>query len=641
MVVSYYILQNLVLSLGLGSVANLAPKWMRLPRVARVLVAVATAPLVIGLVVMILARLGVTSPEIYSHAPVLIGIVLWLSAGPNRIYKKCKLWLFASCRERRWDRLALLALWGILLGQVAIVIASNVKTATVLNHDFNVYMASAKNFTIQPSWEKIPHYAGEDTGVIAVHPHSFIFEAFLAHAQMLQGPERETVSSDVIPKLGQQLTLLYMIAALVALAYSMGARWSLIAVVAILLSTPWIPYITSALGRDAFRVVPILAITGLLATLGNNFCANLWRRGSVIGFYMALTIMAHTLGAIILLLAGTALLAFVVIRRRPTIKRILCCGTPCLLFVVASIWRYLTNYFETGELLGYGLQYSVYRGTWIESLLATDWKSKGLSPLQALGSALSSHGYWLNIFTILSIALVLLSATRWRGRLTYFAVAVALYPPLLTIFLGVFNYVGINLRDAFLANFRYPLSFFFMAPALLSVGFECLGRLLSGWGRRVVVVLFSAAITVQAIQHLRADGWRTSPLEDRDVETLHFLKDALRCLKPQDQWMVDNDVWNVYFMEKQPIFTFTMPARAILVASGQADVGQVIAEKNIKIMHFIYSNPTVWGKSDLYRWFETHWRRKKFSGGPESKGERGEVWLAPEIADCVGTERLI
>lgn len=629
---SYYLLQHILLALGLALCALAMPRFFHLAALTRALLGASLTPQVIGLVVMLLALLGVRESSLYIYGPGALATLMLVIA--------------AVCLSRSfWRRLGsfritpagivLTIMGGGLAIQLGSILYDNALTLNVLSHDFNVYMNSAKAFAIAPGVGSMPSFYGTLGEVIVVHPHSFIYEAYLAHALMLGGSDLSFPPLDFLPRLGQQLTLVYMLLAIAGVSVSMSKRWTVVASVAMTLCVPWVYYISESLSRDAFRMAPLFGLIVIMGSLGLNFSSALIKRGLLAGAYAALAVMSHTMGLMLSFIIGASVLAYVLMRRRPTLAAVGAYLIPLVLVGSLSVLRYVQNYFETGEFMGFGLQYSIYKGTWLEPLIAKSWVDSGGDWLNLLKVLLHQYDIRLQL-AALGIAVLAVLFSRERGRSVYLILLVAMWAPLLLAVSGILSYKGINLRNALAINFRYPLSFFLLSAPLLVAGVARLGTSLTGrlhlqvlW-RQLAVVTVTGLAVFYASESLSLVPWRTIPSTPRTISNIKALHQATECLGSGQHWFVDNDVLNVYFIDHPPLFAFTAPARPLLMASAPAEVEAVLHSTKLKYAVF-FENSAHWKQGSFYHYLEAHWERFPMKGDYKEH----EVWAAPDVAKCI------
>lgn len=628
----YYLIQHVLLALALALCALAMPRFFHLAALPRALLGASLTPQVIGLLVMLLAQSGVSAPVLYMYVPGALSALLLVIAAArlNGYGQRC------LSRARITPVGIVLTLMGAALAmQFGLILRDNAQTLNVLPHDFNVYMSAAKVFASAPGAGSIPDFYGQLGELIVVHPHSFIFEAYLAQALMLGGPDLSFPPLDFLPRLAQQLTVVYLLLAIAGVTVSMGKRWAVVASLALALYVPWVHYIPEALSRDGFRMAPLFGFIVVLGSLGLNFSSALMKRGLLAGAYAALVVMSHTLGLILSVIIGASVLAYVVVRHRPALAAVGAYLIPLVLVASLSVLRYAHNYYETGELMGYGLQYSIYKGSWLEPLMGKSWVVTEQHWLTILALLLHRYDMYLQLAT-LCIAVLAILLARERGRVAYLILLIAVWVPLLLAVSGVLDYAGINLRNALVINSRYPLSFFLLSAPLLVVGIDHLGTSLarrlkmhSAW-RQLAVVAVTGLAVLLAFESMRMGPWHSVTSKLEDINHLRALHQATGCLKPDQHWFVDTDRWNVYFVEHPPVFAFTVPARPLLMVPDQAAMEAMFQSMNLKFVVFI-ENPTYWQLSPFYHYLKAHWALIPMTGG----FRKHELWVAPDVAECI------
>lgn len=629
---TYYLFQHLLLSLGLALCAVGMPKFFHLAALPRALLAASLTPQVIGLLVMVLAQSNVNAPALYMHAPIVFAAMLLVIAAARLSVhgQRC-----LSRTRITPAGIAVTLIGAVLAVQLGLILLDNAQTLNVLSHDFNVYMSAAKAFAASPGAESMPNFYGGLGDVIVVHPHSFIYESYLTHALMLGGADLFFPPLDFLPRFAQQLTMVYLLIAIAGVTVSMGERWAVVAALCLALYIPWVYYIPEAMSRDGFRMAPLFGFIVVLSSLGLNFSSALVKRGLLAGAYAALVIMSHTLGLMLSVIIGCCVLAYVVARRRPVWGSLGAYLIPLALVGGLSIVRYVHNYLDTGGFMGYGLQYTIYKGTWLEPLIGKSWTEQGQDWLTILNALLHRYNWYLQVMA-LGVSFLAVLFTRGRGRVTYLILLVGLWAPLMVAVSGALDYAGINLRNALMTNGRYALSFFLLSAPLLVVGIARIGarlarslQLRSEW-RQLAVVTVTCFAALLAHASMRTPSWRSVPSYVEDINQIKLLHQATGCLKPDQHWFVDSDRWNVYFMERPPVFAFTLPARPLLMAPDLPAMEAMFQSMDIKLAVFIESS-TGWHHSPLYSFLKVHWTLIPMSNGYRVR----ELWVAPDIAECI------
>ncbi|WZB67194.1 hypothetical protein WJ971_05255 [Achromobacter xylosoxidans] len=384
---AYYLLQHVLLTLGLALCGGIGARWFHVSMAPRMLLAAALTPQVIGVCVMALAMLGVSARGVYAHLPTVLGLgLIGLGCRGGTVYRRIR----RAASKVNISTAIIACVGALVMMQLIFIIAENSRILNPLAHDFNVYLTGAKKFAAMPSMEAMPSFFGKIGDILVVHPHSFIYEAYFSHALLLAGPDTAFLPSIFCHVWASSLRCC-------TCALHCSARpspWGLVggvAAVCLALYIPWVYYVVGALSRDGFRMVPVLGYLVLLGSLCLNARSAMLRRGLLAGAYAAMAIMSHTLGLMLIAFTGCFILGYAAIRNRPGWKAAARYALPLLILVALSTLRYLEYYRETGNFMGYGLQYSIYRGTWLEPLLAAAWTSKHIGGWDALGILL--HRY--------------------------------------------------------------------------------------------------------------------------------------------------------------------------------------------------------------------------------------------------------
>lgn len=628
---AYYFLQHMTLALGLAAAAICIPKWFYIPLLPRALLAASLVPQVIGVLMMATAVIGVSEEAFYMHSPILVGGVL-LGIFMPRIVRHYQLSSLRMNVSTQLIMISILALvFSVSLGRALL---NNAENLYIIAHDFNVYLSGAKAFLLELGSGSFPDSYGVAGDTIVVHPHSFVFEAYLSHAIMFEGEARSFPPLDLFPRLAQQLTMVYMLIAVAGASVVMGPRWAAVAAISMVVTIPFVYYISAELSRDAFRMVPLYGFIIVLSSLGLNFSSSLIRRGLLVGCFAAFMILSHTLGLIFGALSGISLLVYVVLLRRPKWTSILIFLIPVLILVTIPILRYLYNYIYTGEFMGYGLQYSIYRGTWLEPIFAEPLKNNGSTFYDYLFMLFDRYGQYFQLLTAF-VSFVAAFIIHARQRVTYIAVLIAFWVPLLVSISGILDYSGIDLRDAIVNNFRYGLTFFLLSPPLLAAGVAQLGK--EGLDRFEVYAIrryFPVAVTAIAVcfacLSIQNGRWFRGESGVGETKDLRHLNNAVSCLMSDHSWFVDGDRWNTYFMDHPPVFAFSQPARTLLKATNVRDIETAFESINLKLFALIDA-PIPWHNSKIYEYIKLNWVRIEV----EYKFRKRELWVAPDMVGCV------
>lgn len=382
-------------------------------------------------------------------------------------------------------------------------------------------------------------------------------------------------------------------------------------------------------------MVPLFGFMLILSSLVNNFSSKLIRRGAMAGLFAALAIMSHTLNMLFLALSGACILCFAIVSRRSEWRHFGFFIVPASLVSFLAVFRYVQNYFDTGSFMGYGLQYSIYKGTWVEAKLGQRWTEAVPSSLQLLETLFIRYDWVLQVATVATALLVAL-LPYGKGKKLYLGILIGIWASLLISVSNVFDYTGINLSNALIINARYPLPFFVLSAPLLAAGVV---RLLGYVGARLhlsrivgcwIVVCLTAFTAHVAYDALQAPVWRSNPKRIVDKEQIWFLGAAVKCLGNGQNWLVDDDVWNVYFNNRPPVFLFTLPARPLLVAQDEKAASSALTALNIQFAAFIYK-PGLWHGSPIYAYIKSSWVPIIMSSEKSTR----ELWASPEVAGCI------
>jgi hypothetical protein len=595
-----YVLQSLIVALALATWAVAAPVFVKQRALVRALLGAALTPFVVGTLVLLTAAAWPGSPPVVmASLPLALALVLLLAR------RDILRWLAGrlALRARRWAKsgdgvaVALALAATILLTRVAFVVLSAVGKP-LIDHDALIYLNAALHFATHRTLDAIPDFEGKPWDVIAGDPHGFLYQAFLAHALLAGDLHDPGFPRDLPARLAFQLTFVFLLVAIAGACALFRRRGAIAAGLLLTFAVGPLQHISQVSSRDAFRVIPLIALAVVLcAPLGRTM-----RRETgwliLCAILVAWSISAHTLN----LFAVPALVSVVVlvylktgVAPRTTLRWSLSIGC----FAALASWRYVRNYLETGDPLGYGMYYRIYEGTPLAQAFREnrDWNAASVSILEGFQRVFAQFGYPISILACLAATLCIAGVlsgryARWHACFAgYFVVTLVL--PLTGLLDGV-----VNLRGAMLNNVRYPLgSYTFVgvvcAPLLLRLVTRVDGR-----GRalllRLPVVAFVVGISAWALR-----GW-----VPRDVPPHYWA--AMFPVIDVDQargehWITSDNRVAYYHPHSRPIFLYTKPARVLLTATTEEEVWRILDEWRVRAVALDRRVPGWWSHTALFK----------------------------------------
>jgi hypothetical protein len=423
------------------------------------LLAVALTPHILGAWTLALATVFPRADRsAFLVAPLVVSCFVILRLGPRtvsvvreRLRRMPAGWMAAG---------AMIVLMLLLMGFKAMEAARMM----LVTHDASVYLSEAHAFARSPSLDAIPTYEAERGSLVRIHPHSFLFEAYLAQADM-SVPPSDAVDA-FTPKFAIQLTFLYAALAVWGLSVAACPGWASALAVPVLLSVPLVGSLVFLHSRDGFRIVPFVALCALLLTIiGRNRKPSLSLYVAV-AVLVGLAIASHTLNLTFLAALWIALIPFWLtgallssVLARLTLAAAIGAVLPCI--------DYLRSLYLYGSPLGLGMNYFFYGGTPLEAWFRSSmYWTADIGIVDALALYAEQHGAVATGLTV-SVAvaglfLVGKSGLRWRVLSLFFLAIFAL--PLL-IAAGT-----VSTRGALLSNPRYASLVYFVGAALIPLG---------------------------------------------------------------------------------------------------------------------------------------------------------------------------
>src|SRR5690606_782965 len=210
----------------------------------------------------------------------------------------------------------------------------------------------------------------------------------------------------------------------------------------------------------------------------------------VLGGVAALAIMSHTLGGILITAFGIPIGVYAYFRRKPGVSKVASLLCISFGFIFLAILRYVVNYLDTGNPMGYGLYYDIYKNTWAEQYLAPRWEENSRGLFEIIVFLFERYGLWIQASAIVVGLTAIIFCRRRRGAIIYDAIFISYTLPLIIIASGIFIHVGINLRTAMTVNVRYPLAHFIFCAPLLMVGIYRISTVLFRNEKKPKIIMF-------------------------------------------------------------------------------------------------------------------------------------------------------
>jgi hypothetical protein len=546
-------------------------------------------PFVLGGWMLLMAHITPGAPSlVFTLPPFLIAAGLLIIYGPRtlrRLRRSCHpvseinlTQLFTAC-------VCIAAL--IIVIMVAIVLIQNSKSPLLFN-DSLVYMQEALRFAEGRSPAAITDYRGAADGSIRGDIHSFIYPAYLSQALLFNGGQALGYPNDIAARIAFQLTILYMLLAVVALAAA--ARQSLATPLALILmlQVPEFEYLSRASSRDGFRIVPLVLLVTALTGLTPRRLRRKLRLETLLLplLFSACALAGHTLGAYIVVTLVLAWGIWNLAGRARWLNIILVAGALGIGLILGSL-QYIQVYRETGTLTGDIFKENVIEGTplWEESQQRDQASLEGTHSLwERLATLVNRDGGRLSIFGLVAaifsiLWLTFLPPPRWNDPLPFWSLATlaAALP-----FLGVFDFSGYPLSLSFIMNFRYGLHWYPLAAACIALfivcGFQNLVTVPQKpvrIGATIALLCFSAFSILDTIKTIDRKWVPLSApyIKMQLADNLSILQTALDLQPEGKRLLLDDEAGRYnYYLDNQAVIIYTRPTWEIVRAKNQQQI---------------------------------------------------------------------
>jgi len=226
--------------------------------------------------------------------------------------------------------------------------------------DALIYLNEALHFATRRTLDSIPSFDGEPWDVIAGHPHGFLYQAFLAHALLVGDLHDPGFPRDLSARIAFQLVFTCLLLAIAAADALFRRRGTIAVALLLTFAVEPLQYISQSSSRDAFRVVPLIALAIVL-------CAPLVRRARqgagwavLCGVLAAWAISAHALNLFALPALGLVI-GIAYLRTGVAPRTVAHAALAIGAFGLLAGSGYVRNLIETGHPLGYGMYYAFTR----------------------------------------------------------------------------------------------------------------------------------------------------------------------------------------------------------------------------------------------------------------------------------------
>jgi len=605
-----YLAQLLLLSLALGSLALHLPRWLMVPCLSRFLIGFCLTPFVLAVwMLFVSVVLPGSSRWFFLLPPSSVAVVILLRYGCGilrrlgRFYRRCRF----RAREL-WPVYAAYICVGVLIVNVISKLVAN-GAVPVTGSDALQYLGYSLKFAQTRSVFAVTGFHDSPDGTLIGDIHGPVWHTFLSHALMTTGNNPPGYPYDYAVRVAFQVTVIYMLLAVAALAATSG-YWGVPPLsLALLLQVPQFEYISTASSRDGFRIIPLVLLVTILTGLSPRKLACNFHLVALIPVVAiaAFSLAGHTLGGIVAITIGLAWSIWVLAAKAKWIKVVLVLMAMGVGFVLAGP-QYIQAYLEIGRVPGAGVfREMAIAGTPMHEAWS-NWLTSRMggtaSAIQRLSVLLARDQYRLSVFGLLgSVCAVLLWPKFRRQKQASIIIFIGLVTLVVAIpFTGLFD-IGFGLSDWFVRNFRYPLHWYPFAAVcvamLLGYGYD---RLMSRSNKylRVLAGVAMVGVTLAAsflAHNIIVSKWRTNGGAEEEwlMAIVKPLKSVLQQMPAGKRLLLDNESYN-YYLDNQAIVMFSRPTWDILQAKDENQAWNALKALNIGAVGLRFAEHTGYWK---------------------------------------------
>lgn len=603
-----YLIQLLLLSLALGSWALHQPRLLMVPRISRFLIGFCITPFVLGVWMLLMATVLPGAPTwLFVLPPSVLAIALLALYGPRILRRLRRDWgRTPRLCGRPWVVYFTYFATAMLIAMVTCKLVTNGRPP-VSGHDGLVYLGQALAFAEERSICATTSFRGWPDGTIRGTSHSFLFPAFLAHALITTGRNPIGYPYDHAVRAAFQITLMYMLLSVVALAGMARYRGTSALVLILLLQVPMLGYISHNQSRDAFRIIPLMLLATVLTGLSPQTLRDRLRRASLLPplILAAFSLSGHTLGGIVVVTITLAWMTWGIVQRARWLNLLLVCGAITVGLLVSGS-HYATAYLETGTLAGD----TVFRdnaivGTALSAANVEQNESRlegTRNAIERLTVLVARDGYRLSLPGLLGAmgAIAVWARPNREKRLEPVGFVGLIVLATTLPFIVPFDFSAPTpLSKWFVMNPRYALHWYPFAAVCVAmlVGYACDKFVQRFSGRlRIIIsvgaVLLALGATFSAGETI-ASQWRTmGPADTRFVENARGLE-AMVCLIPSGKRLLLDDPRYNYYLGNQAIVMYSRPTWEIIQAKSESEAQSAFEELDIGAVAL--SNENIFG----------------------------------------------
>jgi len=466
----------------------------------------------------------------------------------------------------------------------------------VVGQDALQYLGEALKFANGRSLETITDYRGSDDGTLLGTTHGFVYQAYLSHSLINTGNNPLGYPYDLAARVAFQVTFVYMLLSLMALAGTSCQAGAGTFSIILLLQVPQLFYISEASSRDGFRIIPLLLLIAVLSGLSPlRLKSNLQIKQLFAPMLIsALALMSHTLDGFVVLCIWLAWLAWAILGGVKWRYIFLVSGAIGL-GLAASSGGYIRSYLETGKIWTENdYLINAYQGSPLldEYLKRDQARMEGTTSLGSKISLLIKRDQ--SRLSLPGMTCAVLIIAFWLFLKKHKPSEYELFLGLTTVtvalpFLGVFDVSSYRLSDWFIKNFRYPLHWYPMAAVCLAILFIKIFHRLPTFENKTArwigvagMAVLIGIVSFSSIQTVLSPRWEMAFWDDPWLhERFGPLTTAVTHLSTGERLWVD-DLTNNYYINNHALIANARPNWEIVKAQNVADLKAAFEKRNIR-----------------------------------------------------------
>lgn len=586
-----------LVALAVGLILLKSPALLRVSAFSRILYGAALTPFLLGSFTLLVSLLWPGTDRWIYLLPLMVAITVIIREreGIVWIVEKCLKW--QSDLTARPLRLVLCFATLVSFAWILSTLVTN-SLHPVTGHDALIYFNEAKTFVAERSLQAVPDFQASVPDVVSTHPHTFLYQAFIANSFVLGSVDIGSID-DLAARIASQSMVIFLLLGVLALCGS--SRKPAVATMGLLftLSVSTFGYLSQHDSRDGFRILSIVLLALALMPLAvkrstSNKAAYLLPAVSA-----ACAIYAHTLNILFVAIMGFAYLVAGLANRTPILTL-----SKTLLAVVGGAGiaglHYVDSWLQTGSVLGSGMYYKFYIGTPLWEAFATEG-SWGAPDRGAVGTIAEFGHRYGNLLTwggFVSAIFLVCRRESGQSRLPAAFLILGLMVPLT----GILESNGISLRQALVANIRYPLVVYpFAALSLSSVVCIVAYRLYTLDHRladsmRLVLCLLVLLATSNAVTSIRSWERRTWAPDYVESNYLQLEKVLEEAMEPGENWVTDLYA-AAYYSPRQPIFLFSESGSVLFHTTDEKKIRALLESSNVRVVALRNDLEIWWGET--------------------------------------------